>query len=69
MILPETKFSLLKDDRLNLESQNKAENIPMVLPKSTIKMLGKSVQGLRVRKYRFKDKLTNQMYVKAKISS
>ena len=41
----------------------------MVLPKSTIKMLGKSVQGLRVRKYRFKDKLTNQMYVKAKISS
>ena len=41
----ESKFSLLKFDPLNLESQNRAENIPVSLSSSPIKIWGKSVQG------------------------
>ena len=36
----------LKVDILNLEFQNQAKNIPVVLPRSPIKIWGKSVQGL-----------------------
>ena len=35
----------LKVDPLNLESQNKAKNIPVILSSLPIKIWGKSVQG------------------------
>ena len=39
-------FFPLQVDPLNLKSQNQAENIPVVLPNSQIKIWDKSVKGL-----------------------
>ena len=44
-IYRETKIFAIKIDPLNLESQNKAKNIPGVLPSYQIKIWDKSVKG------------------------
>ena len=63
---PESKFSAIKAEPLNLEFQNKAKNIPVGLPNSPIKICGESVKGflsydrtnkqrLQLYKYRYSD--------------
>ena len=44
----------MKVDTLNLESQNQAKNIPVVLSSSLIKIRGKSVMGILINDRTYK---------------